>query len=71
MKIAGFGCTGCGLLVALMGLLAIIAAFIPGVINGSETGTAIGVGGGLCAVSMMPILLGVVLLVVGRNKAES
>ena len=71
MKIAGFGCAGIGLLLALVGLLAIVAAFVPGVVNSSETGTAVGIGGALCAGSFLPILIGIVLVVLGgRKKAE-
>ncbi len=58
MKTAGFGCTDCGLLLALVGFGAIAAAFVPGVINGSEQGTAMAVGGGLCATAFLPFLVG-------------
>lgn len=68
MRIAGFGCAGCGGLLALAGLAVLVLAFVPGVINSAETGTAIGAGGSLCASSFLPLLIGVVLIVVGGGK---
>lgn len=56
-------------MLGLFGLLAVVAAIIPGVVNSSETGTAIGIGGGLCGAAVMPVLLGVILLILGRSKA--
>lgn len=70
MKIAGIGCTGCGLLLALVGLAAMVAAFIPGIINSSETGTAIAAGGGLCASAVLPVIVGVVLVILGSRGGE-
>ena len=67
MKIAGFGCTGCGLFLGLVGLLAVVAAFVPGIINSSETGTAIAAGGGLCVSALLPFLVGVVLVILGSR----
>jgi hypothetical protein len=68
MRIAGFGCIGCGALFALLGIVVIIAAFVPGVVNGSETGTAISIGGSACGASFMPLLVGTILVIVGGKK---
>jgi hypothetical protein len=70
MKPAGFGCAGCGALIGFLGFAAIVAAFIPGVVNSSETGTAMAVGGGLCAGALFPILIGIVLIAVGSRQAQ-
>jgi hypothetical protein len=69
MKPAGFGCAGCGALLGLLGLAAIVAAFVPGVVNTSETGTATAIGGAICATSLLPILVGIVLIAVGSRQA--
>ncbi len=70
MRIAGFGCSGCGALLALAGLAAVVAAFVPGVVNGAETGTAIGIGSGLCVASAMPLIVGIVLVVMGGKSDD-
>jgi hypothetical protein len=69
MRPLGFGCLGCGALLAFVGALAVAAAFIPGVVNSSETGTAVGIGGSVCAASFLPLLLGGILVAVGGRKA--
>lgn len=68
MRPVGFGCLGCGALLAFLGFLAVVAAFIPGVVNSSETGTAVGLGGSICGASFLPILIGLVLVVLGGKK---
>lgn len=71
MRIFGFGCLGCGALLGFLGLLAVVAAFVPGVVNSSETGTAVGIGGGLCGAGFLPILVGAVLVLLGGKKADA
>lgn len=71
MRIAGFGCSGCGLFLGLIGLAVIAAAFIPGIVNGSETGTAIAIGGSACAAAVLPMLIGIASVVVGGKKDEN
>ncbi len=70
MRVAGFGCTGCGLAIALTGLVAIVAAFVPGIINGSEQGTAMAAGGSLCAASILPVLIGAGLVIFGGGSKD-
>ena len=67
MKIAGFGCAAIGLLIALVGLLAFVAA-IAGFVNYSEVGTAYVAGGSLCCTAFIPFLVGVALIVMGRKS---
>lgn len=67
MKFAGGGCLGCGVLLILAALVVFCAAAVPGVVNSAETGTAVGIGGALCTLSFLPLLIGIVLMVMGRQ----
>lgn len=71
MRTAGFGCLGCGGLMGLGGLVGIVLAALPGVINSSETFTVAGPSGGLCALSFLPLLIGVVLVVLGGRRSKA
>lgn len=70
MRIAGFGCLGCGGLIGLAGAAAIVAALIPGVVNSSETGTAFAIGGSICGGAVLPLLVGTVLVVLGGKSED-
>lgn len=70
MKMAGGGCLGCGVLLIMAALVVFCAAAVPGVVNSAETGTAVGIGGALCTLSFFPVLLGIVLLVMGRQQPK-
>lgn len=71
MRVAGFGSLGCGLLLGLLGVLGMVAAVVPGVVNGAEQGTALGVGGAVCAMGVLPVLAGTVLVPVGGRRSET
>lgn len=68
MRVAGFGCLGCGAVLGLLGVLVMVAAVVPGVVNGSEQGTALGIGGAACAMGVLPALVGLVLVLVGGRR---
>ena len=70
MKIAGFGCTGCGLLLALAGCSGLALAVIPGVVNSSEQGTAMALGGALCSAGILPFIIGAVLVLMAGKKED-
>lgn len=67
LRLGAFGCGGCGCLLLLGGLFAIIAA-AAGAVNSSEVGTAIGIGVGLLFPGLLGLAAGVVCFVLSRKK---
>ncbi|MCK6502448.1 hypothetical protein L6R53_03470 [Myxococcota bacterium] len=68
-KIAGTGCGGCGCLMLLSAVvLAVLVA--AGAFNYSAEGAALGGAGTLFCLGVFDLLLGGILLLVGRNAAK-
>ena len=68
-RIAGVGCGGCGCTMVLSGMvLALLVA--AGAFNYSAEGGALGAAGTLACFGFLGLLLGAVLLLVGRSTAK-
>ncbi|KAF0246107.1 MAG: hypothetical protein FD180_1019 [Planctomycetota bacterium] len=67
LKVGAFGCGGCGCVLVLGGLFAIIAA-AAGAVNSSEVGTAVGIGIGCLVPGVLGLGVGVLCFVMSRKK---
>ncbi len=71
MRLTGFGCLGCGGLLALVGAAGLVLAAIPGVINSSATMNVVAPSGGLCISAVVPVLMGLALVILGGRGATT
>lgn len=71
MKMAGFGLIGLGVLGALLSILIVVLTFLSPMfahVSPDEMIPGFAAGGGCCVSSLLPLILGVVLAVIGMKK---
>ena len=69
MQYLGIGCTGCGSLLALMGLVVLGVTYK--FVQASEQVVGYWVGGGSCVLSLFALIAGAVVIAIARRQAAA